>query len=722
MPKYTSGYVETGERKVPIDLQRIEVLPLPSRDRGLTPMLATSGNMQIPLPGGNIISMDVDNTTHILDSNSAPILDFDSIKTGTLHASQTLKVGDPAITGWRVEMSGVNSTYPIRYWNGTTTKFSLDKSGNVVISGSLVAGEIHIPSEDAADSFHTNVLGDSWWGCNTTLWAAGHENAKAYVINDGSARFQKITLDTDVIISGLKPGTEIAIQGWSSTLIFTTDGYRKVDWSAGGDEVIMLLDGTEYTIAAGTTGNMTDWTFIYLQPSESITELQFSSVYSDAVGTGKILVAIANLNSDITSEATLQVFGGMGGNKILVDNIVANSASIVEIITNTAQIANAMIGDAHISGKLTVGVTDADVTADSSQAVAWLLDAGALAIENDLDGVPDGSSYAKVLNTDITAGHILLSACTGDLDNISDGSSYGKIVLTDITSGHIILSTCSGDLDNIGDGSSYGKIALTDITSGHITLIAATASLNINNTTFGNKGIQLQYNSGTPRAYIGDGSNAYFNFNGTKLTWKATNTQLDSSGNLITTGGKIGNWVLGSTTIKSASSGNTYIELDQSTPHLKMQGSTSGDVIQMAVVSGAPLLEAYKAGTRRMRLDEESLKFYDSAGTLRSTLTGGITGSGTTGLVGTNSFYIPTDICSAKFTIGNSTTSYLNIYAYSGTIKFDTSYDINFQTPIILPSKSSDPSDKVAGMIWFNTNTNKFRGYDGTDSHDLDWA
>ena len=123
-----------------------------------------------------------------------------------------------------------------------------------------------------------------------------------------------------------------------------------------------------------------------------------------------------------------------------------------------------------------------------------------------------------------------------------------------------------------------------------------------------------------------------------------------------------------------------------------------------------------------MRLDEESLKFYDSAGTLRSTLTGGITGSGTTGLVGTNSFYIPTDICSAKFTIGNSTTSYLNIYAYSGTIKFDTSYDINFQTPIILPSKSSDPSDKVAGMIWFNTNTNKFRGYDGTDSHDLDWA
>ena len=723
MVKITQVPVETEERKTPIDVLSMDVLPLPTRGPGLTPMLTTSGDMQIPLPGGGIISVDVENTAHIHDPDSAPMLDFDSIKTGSLHASQVLKVGDTATDGWRVEMSGVDGTYPIRYWDGTTTKFSLDKNGNVVISGSLIAGEIHIPDEDTtANSFHVATNANTWWGCTATSWAGGHDAATAYVLSTGEARFKKVTLDTDVIISGIQPGTEIAIQGWTSTLIFSSDGYRKVDWSAASDEVIRLLDGTEYTIAIGTTGIMTDWTFIYLDPATSITELQISTTYTDAVGAGKILVAIANLNSDATSEAIYQVFGGMGGNKILVDSISANSASVNEFISNSAQIASAMIGDAHIDGKLTVGVTDADVTADSSQAVAWLIDAGALATEDDLDGVPDGSSYAKVLNTDITAGHILLSACTGNLDNVSDGSSYGKVAITDITSGHIVLSTCSGDLDDVSDGSSYGKIAVTDITSGHITLVGNTASININSSTFGQDGIQLQYNSGNPRAYIGNGSTSYFNFDGTKITWKATNSELDSSGNIVCTGGRIGNWYLASTTIKSASSGNTYIELDQSVPHIKMQGSTAGDVIQMAVVSGAPLLESYKAGTRRMRLDEESLKFYNSAGVLRSTLTGGTTGSGTTGLVGTNNLYIPTSINSAKLVIGDSTTTNASIYIWSSKVRIDTSLSVEFITPVILSSRSSDPASPVAGMIWFNTNTNKFRGYDGSNAKDIAWA
>jgi len=86
----------------------------------------------------------------------------------------------------------------------------------------------------------------------------------------------------------------------------------------------------------------------------------------------------------------------------------------------------------------------------------------------DLDDIDDGTIYAKVLTTDITAGHILLSECTGNLDNITNGSSYGKVLLTDITSGHILLSTCSGDLDDITDGSTYGKVALTGITAGKI--------------------------------------------------------------------------------------------------------------------------------------------------------------------------------------------------------------------------------------------------------------
>ena len=180
-----------------------------------------------------------------------------------------------------------------------------------------------------------------------------------------------------------------------------------------------------------------------------------------------------------------------------------------------------------------------------------------------LDDISDGSTYGKVNQTNISGGKILLASSdsTGyTLDNIANGTSYGKVNLTAINAGNIILSRCDGNLDDIDDGSNYGKVALTDISAGHITLISSQASLNINNTTFGQDGIQLQYNAGNPRAYIGDGANSYFNFDGTKITWKAANTELDASGNLnassatlsgaiTATSGAIGGWNINATSI-----------------------------------------------------------------------------------------------------------------------------------------------------------------------------
>jgi len=43
-----------------------------------------------------------------------------------------------------------------------------------------------------------------------------------------------------------------------------------------------------------------------------------------------------------------------------------------------------------------------------------------------LDDIPDGTTYGRVLKTDISAGHIILSACEGDLDDIADGTTYKK--------------------------------------------------------------------------------------------------------------------------------------------------------------------------------------------------------------------------------------------------------------------------------------------------------
>lgn len=201
MSKIETISVETGSRNAPTNIYQVDVLPLPTRGRGLTPMLATNGAMQIALPNRSIISVDVDGSAHMLDSDNGPILDFDSIKTGTLHASQILTVGNAA--GWRVELSGVNADYPIKYWDGTDIKFSLDKNGNVSISGSITASEIHIPST-AAPGFHVDTSGNVWWN-STTLAGASH-----YVKEDGVAKFKSITLETSVIIKDLQAGSVIA--------------------------------------------------------------------------------------------------------------------------------------------------------------------------------------------------------------------------------------------------------------------------------------------------------------------------------------------------------------------------------------------------------------------------------------------------------------------------------------------------------------------------------
>ena len=217
-----------------------------------------------------------------------------------------------------------------------------------------------------------------------------------------------------------------------------------------------------------------------------------------------------------------------------------------------------------------------------------------------LDDIADGT-YGKVLKTDISAGHILLSetiqssgyrtvtdsdiaqwnssgqpiyvqstapsspdtddlwldtsesphiwkrwdgsawvlASPEDLDDLEDGTVYSRVRSTDISAGHIKLSETIGTIDDISDGSTYSRVASTDISAGHITLVSSQASLNINNTSFGADGIQLQYNGGNPRAYIGNGSNRYFKFDGTYLSWKGANTELTTSGAFTATNATI---------------------------------------------------------------------------------------------------------------------------------------------------------------------------------------
>ena len=250
------------------------------------------------------------------------------------------------------------------------------------------------------------------------------------------------------IIKSIGKGSELSIQGWQSTLVFTADSYRQVSWSAGSDETIILLDGTVYTIAAGNTSNMTALTYIYLDIAISTTALQVSDTASDAIGTGKILVGVAQNNDDTGSNATFQIFGGKGGLLLTTENLAANTitaneiaANVItaaelstgEIITLSAQIKNAIIQDAHITGTITVGKTDAkctdpnaDQTSASPQNIAWLSDSGNF---GDM-AWEDVVGLAKLDSTIIEGGYIKTSLLTAD--NIIAGTLTGRKIQTHI--------------------------------------------------------------------------------------------------------------------------------------------------------------------------------------------------------------------------------------------------------------------------------------------------
>lgn len=130
-----------------------------------------------------------------------------------------------------------------------------------------------------------------------------------------------------------------------------------------------------------------------------------------------------------------------------------------------------------------------------------------------IDDLPNGVTYKKVLSTDIQAGHIKLSsviqvtthrtvsdgekgtwnskmAGDADLDNIPDGTNYSRVLTTDISAGHIkllsVIQTSSyrtvtdaqkvdwtnkpEDMDEIGEGTTYKRVKATDISAGHIKL------------------------------------------------------------------------------------------------------------------------------------------------------------------------------------------------------------------------------------------------------------
>jgi len=210
-----------------------------------------------------------------------------------------------------------------------------------VSGGKLIGSSLHIPNEDAsAYSFHVDNSGNAWWGSTDITTAV------AKILNTGVATFTNVNITGGSVAVSTLNGTvaftnlDLAIQGWSQTCVFSITGATQVNWAIG---TFTTAGGVTYNIAANNTGVMANKTYIYFQPTVSLTEYQITTTASTAVGAGKCLVAIAQ---NAVGEATYTVMDGMGGQNIDAANIVANTITANELATSITY-AGALIIDTN---------------------------------------------------------------------------------------------------------------------------------------------------------------------------------------------------------------------------------------------------------------------------------------------------------------------------------------------------------------------------------------
>jgi hypothetical protein len=221
---------------------------------------------------------------------------------------------------------------------------------------SLTVDEIHIPDEETANSFHTDSDGNSWWG------AIDIDDSTAKILNTGAGTFSNITITGGSVATATLSGLiglgnlDIATKGWSQTCVFSSTDADTVSWTSG---TLTTASGDTYNISAGNTGNMAAKTYIYLDIAVSTTAYQTTTTASTAVGSGKILVAVAE---DETTSASymLSETTQIVGDNILANTVTAGKLSVTTLSSIVANLGTITAGNITLdsSGYIRGGATD----------------------------------------------------------------------------------------------------------------------------------------------------------------------------------------------------------------------------------------------------------------------------------------------------------------------------------------------------------------------------
>lgn len=608
-------------------------------------------------------------------------IDLSKLTIDTFQVNQWIRGGATGYdegTGWWLGHDG--SDYKFFIGNSTGNKITWDGT-TLSITGSLIAGDIHIPDLTTANSFHTNTGGNSWWGCNVADFNTDNNNAIAYVLNTGVVKFQSGTVGGWTLsTTTLASGTNVVLDASNKAISINSTTWQaqgvQLQYNAGtprayiGDggvtatDYYIMFDGTNISwnavatslstvgLLTTTSANIGGWLVDSTTIKDNATLANAKIVLDSSGGTVRVgattgdYLTLDGANLRLRSSNYVSGFAGAGftlePNLLEVGNIACRGLLRTYVLQKDIISVNA--------GSLLVvpnsDVLDADMTA---------LDASTLTIKgtvtfavNDILRIKDGTDDEWLLVTNIASAPIYTvtrdlagvyvadtnptwkkGACVANYGQSGDGGLY--LTASDTNNPYLSVFTHAGapwttlttqlrlgnlngylgyvaDIYGFGVGSSSGTNAnitidptngirlrqgttnkITFDNSGNATLLNLTVggaltigtggSLSSGQTNYNTgTGYWFDYNTGTPRFSIGDGSTNYMTWDGTTLSIAGT-ISVTSNPQLPTDETLVGYWAF------DEASGSTSLDGSVNNYNGTITGCTYG-----AGVSGTSLI------------------------------------------------------------------------------------------------------------------------------------
>lgn len=185
----------------------------------------------------------------------------------------------------------------------------------------------------------------------TIIVSQGSNGVSNRPITEGGLATGTQTIPSSGFASGSIVADALAsnAQKFVTTIVFSATDNDTVAWAAG---TIKLASGITYSITASNTGNMTVPTYIFFNPTGSITTLATTTDVTTVMTLGGLLLCYAQHTADATQKAMyIPAIGVLGlnsvniqANSITTDSLAANAVTAAKISVASLSAISADLG------------------------------------------------------------------------------------------------------------------------------------------------------------------------------------------------------------------------------------------------------------------------------------------------------------------------------------------------------------------------------------------